>query len=409
MRALAIIALLVSSAVAAGCLGSEEPAPDGNEAVGKDSNTVGGSTNATFVNPDGRGVSAAANETNKTVVGKGGIEHLHDYWEGQTEKVIFDGDIYLEDPTFCDNKDTSKIGCYVLQLPVSDPAVLVYEGAVRLTVEATAFQPWVTGLQMKVRNGANPEWGSAVALAQDTPVEIPVSAIETDMPHASASQWAWKFIGNIAPGPESLWFPGSLRLEPDFHVKITVFKGDKIVDWPGHPDFYADKPYRVVMDKDASTKSVGAHDALFFGDEANVVRPDALISSGTGKIVIYLNITEVTAQTGDVEPDSFFIDYTNATGRWYGDYTEFSTGLNRVYGNKTDPTHVVITIPVKYTGWDSPYAPTSGWQFIVRSGYTGQGTQRGLCPGCLPYEVKYHMTIHAFLDPQYAGGDALEA
>ncbi|HWG92168.1 MAG TPA: hypothetical protein VNZ52_15060, partial [Candidatus Thermoplasmatota archaeon] len=398
--ALLTATLLVGTALA-GCLGGQE-APVDPQTV----NTTK-EEEPTFVNPEGRGVSAAANETNKTVVGKGGIEHLHDYWEGQTEKVIFDGPVKLRDPVFCDNKDTNKMGCFILQLPVSDPAVLVYEGAARVTVTATNFQPWLTGLEVRYKNGANTEWSSAAPLAPDAAFDIPVSAIETDMPHASASQWAWKFIGNKNLGPSTSFlsfFDTQAKYGPveslpdDFNVKITVHKGDKIVDWPGHPDFYADKPYRVVMDKRGATHNTGIQDQWLYGDEANVIRPDLLISSGTGNLTFYLNVTSSKLNGAEMAPDTFYIDYTNATGRWDGAYTEWNAFVNRLTGNKTDSGAYHFDMPVDYGGWDSPYAPVSGWQFLVRSSYSQDTPARsfGFCPGCFPYEVDFQMTVIAY-------------
>ncbi|HWG90393.1 MAG TPA: hypothetical protein VNZ52_06035 [Candidatus Thermoplasmatota archaeon] len=384
-----LVASLVLAAALAGCIGGTEEAPPA-------ANTVDNKTEnkTAFVNPTGT-TSAAANETNKTVVGKGGIEHLHDYWEGQTEKIIFEDDLYLSGPTFCDNKDTSKMGCVIVQLPVTDPATLVYEGASEVQVTVSAVKPWVEGLQMRYKNGANPSWSEILPLQPDVPAVLTLTAADTDMPHASASQWAWKFVST-----RSLSFAAP---EPDFHLQIKAVKGGRIVDWPGHPDFYADKPYRVVMDKDATTSINGIVDGFLYGDEANIVRPDLLISSGTGSIKIYLNVSAVRAQTGEVKPDRFFLEYTNATGYWDGDYTESNIAGNRVFGEAISQTEYVFTIPVKYTGWDSPYAPSSGWQFLIKSDY------QGFCNGCLPYEVDFHMTVIAFPDPQYLGGDALEA
>ncbi|HWG92169.1 MAG TPA: hypothetical protein VNZ52_15065 [Candidatus Thermoplasmatota archaeon] len=401
---LAAVTLLLTTAFA-GCIATDDiPGPQQVSAT----NTT--PKNTTFVNPTGT-VSAAENETNRTVVGKGGIEHLHDYWEGQTEKVIVDQDIYLTDSVFCDNKDTSKYGCYILRLPVTDPATLVFEGTGKVEITASAFQPWVQGLEMRYKNGANPDWGELLTLEQDKPVVLELSAIETDMPHATTSQWAWKFIGNKAIGPSSgaaavLQIPGDGRLSevPDFHLQIKVIKSGKVVNWPGHPDFYADKPHRVVLDRAAKTSTVGITDSGLYGDEANIVRPELLISSGTGNLTVYVNITGVTSAGGVVKPNRYILEYTNATGRWF-----------RTWGETLEPEKSYkIPIPVHYTGWDSPYAPTSAWQFrvialyLTQEGLPGPVTGIGLCPGCFPYEVEYQMTVIAFPDPQYLGTDALE-
>ncbi|HWG90392.1 MAG TPA: hypothetical protein VNZ52_06030, partial [Candidatus Thermoplasmatota archaeon] len=261
----------------------------------------------------------------------------------------------------------------------------------------------ITQLEMNYKNGANPTWSSPIPVQVDTPIVIEPSAIETDMPHAYSSQWAWRFVATNS-------VPGLNPTGPDFTVTVKVVKSGRIVDWPGHPDFYADKAYRVVMDKDGVTKNAGQHDQTLYGDEASIVRPDLLISSGTGNLTLYLNITSATTTTGEMKPDLFYIDYTNATGYWNGDYTEWNRAVNRLLGEKIDDTHYVMKMPVKHTGWDSPYAPSSGWQFLVRPGYKAEAENRGvyLSPQFLPYEVKFHLTIIATPDPQYLGGDALE-
>ena len=402
-----LVALVLLGASLAGCLGqtaTEEPVDNTLNTTDK--------KEPSFVNPDGRGVSAAANETNKTVVGKGGIEHLHDYWGGASEIAIIDRDIWLSDSVFCDNKDTSKFGCYILRPPVTDPPTLVFEGTGQMEITITAVQPWVQAIEMRYKNGANPDWGELLTLQPDTPLVIDVSAIMTDMPHATTSQWAWKFIGNKAVGPASaaaagLQIPGDGRFEsfvgqlPDFHVTIKVIKSAKVVDWPGHPDFYADKDFRVVLDRAARTSTVGITDSGLYGDDANIVRPDYLVSSGTGNLSVYINITNVKSP-GDVKPNRYILEYTNATGRWF-----------RTWGEELEPEKSYhISIPVHYTGWDSPYAPTSAWQFRVIALYgttsLPTGGAIGFCPGCFPYEVDYHMTIIAYPDPQYLGEDALE-
>lgn len=402
-----LVAFLVVSTSLAGCLGSMDESAGGNETDIK--STVSGNDNETFVNPDGS-KSAAANETNKTVVGKGGIEHVHDYWGGEQSKVIYDENVWLNDPMFCDNKDTSKLGCAIIRLPVTDPAVLVYEGTARVEIVVTSPGPGLQGLQMRYRNGANPIWGDLIDVAPGTPTFIDITPIETDMPHASSSQWSWKFVGNrnVAPSPLI-----SLAQVPDFHLTIIVHKGAKIVDWPGHPDFYADKPYRVVMEREATTKTVGAADSIVYGDEASIIRPDLLISSGTGKISVYINITSVNSP--GIQPNRYILEYTNATGDWYNDYRGPGR-INRVWGNVTEPEKsYVMDIPVKYTGWDSPYAPVSGWQFRVIALYgtiedipAGPIKGIGFCPGCYPYDITYQIKVIAYPDPQYVGTDALE-
>ena len=45
--------------------------------------------------PDGRGDISAFKETNRTETGTGGMMHAHDYWSGETRKVIWQQDIGL--------------------------------------------------------------------------------------------------------------------------------------------------------------------------------------------------------------------------------------------------------------------------------------------------------------------------
>ena len=395
-RTLALVALLLTGSLLTGCLTKFMAAEEEPPALTNTNETAPGTS--TFENPDGS-KSAAANETNKTVVGKGGIEHLHDYWSGADSITIIDQGVSLGMPYFCDNRDTSKPGCAVIRPPVTDPATLVFEGTGRMTITVSNVAPNVMGLEMSYKNGANPVWSAPVAVTPDTPIELELSAIESDMPHASASQWAWRFVGKPA-------IVYGNPVGPDFHVTITIHKSGKVVHWPGHPDFYADKPYRVVMEKAGVTRNAGIHDQWVYGDEANVIRPDLLVSSGTGNLTLYLNITSAKMNGVDMVPDVFYIDYTNATGYWRGDYTEWNPAVNRLIGEKISPTEYIMRMPVKYTGWDSPYAPVSGWQFIVRPGYYVPGVV-WLSPQTFPYEVEFHLTIIATPDPQYTGDAGL--
>lgn len=190
------------------------------------------------------------------------------------------------------------------------------------------------------------------------------------MPHSLASLWLFRLVTT-----------GS----HDFSVNITVTAvfGENAPVWPGHPDFYAESPVRVVLDAEGTTTEEGLGASLVKDYGYDYVNPDKLISWGTQKLVVFVNVTDI--QYGGavpVDPLYLYLRVRNATAQsdnTTGDEAEVGTGSQREY---------VWEIPVDANGMDSPYAPSSRWGFAMGAFYSAFSDSS-------PYTVSYRITVLA--------------
>ena len=400
MRAPPVAVLLVLPLLLAGCFGG------GGEVETADTPEANGTPTDPPALPDGRGTSAGSIETNKTEEGVGGVDHKHDYWEGQDTVMLYQDDITLSIfPTFPDGPGTTPKGVAYVKLP---PGRLVYEGAEKVTVlvgtPEVAFglaeDPSPAGLNMQVRTAADTDWRPAVPITYGTPLDIPVSPKETDMPHSTTSLWVFRLVAERG-------------LFSVVNVTITTSRGGDVVDWPGHPDFYADnKTHRVVMDSDVTTHINGFPENMFYENPKGWAAPTFLISHGTKRLEIWANVSGTTATSPTAaEPVSYVLNWHNASkADFEGDifnYVEDAEGKN-------DLKSYHFRLEVDEGGMDGPYQPSSRWGFRLEAGY-GNDAATGLpipfaggCTDCASYDVSYHLTIIAYpttLEEATGGGE----
>lgn len=384
------LALVLALLVLAGCIGAKQ------DPVKPASVNPNNSTNASNPDlPDGRGQSLGNLETNKTVNSTvDGKEHKHDYWKGKDNVVIYDADVgFFPTPLFPDGQGTQPKSVAYIKLPGNSSVgiPLVYEGSDKVSVLATlpadappAPPPPV--LKLQYRSAADSAWRDAGNLAYGTAAEIKVEAKETDMPHSVLSLWVFR-ITTDNPSATSI------------HLKITTHKGRDVVNWPGHPAFYADRDYRVVADhKKVKTHMSGIVDNLLLYDQGGTwASPDKLVSYGTGKLDVFINITGATADVPTVTPTGYFLEAHNAT--IIGPEAVFG---DRYFDSKNDLKSYHFTVPVDGQGMDGPYQPSSRWGFRVMATFDPGGVA-GLCPGCFGYDIEYELTVVAHYDPKAAG------
>lgn len=376
----AALALLVVTAAFPGCFGSEDEPPVAAtvEPATNDSTAA----NATL--PDDRGESAGLKETNVTEEGVGGELHMHDYWEGRESVVVLDERVYVSYlPLFPDGPDTAARNVAYVKLP---NGTLVYEGANRVTVEIRDPQitsqegiPYAAGapqMTLQYLTAADNEWRDAGALPWGTAVEIEVAPRETDMPHSTMSLWVFRLLTD-QPGP-----PKTL------HMTVTVYRGAAVVDWPGHPDFYANSDRRVVLDTTVKTRVNGMVENTLLYDQAGTwVSPEKLISWGTSRLEVAVVIEDISNDL-DAPPDGYYLEFHNAT--IVGPEFVFEDPI-RDESPPQDLTEWDFVVEVDPNGMDGPYQPESRWGFRIRATYAnGQ-----LCPGCFNYDITYTIRVVA--------------
>ena len=400
-----LVPALLLGAVFAGCISSDDPekgpdvAPQG----------AGGNgvldANETTTAPDGRGDIAAFKETNRTEMGVGGDMHAHDYWGGETRKVIasFDSGL-IPIPLIPDGKAPgTAIADYDLE-----PPNLVYEGTSQLEVVFTKVCVWSTEVVGYVTgNEENPcpvehphisiyvdyltaadEPGAFRAAGQATPGQplvIPVAPTEADMPHQTKSLWLFR----IYTGEANAF---------TYNVTITAVKGNAVVNWPPHPDLYADKTEREILNGEFTTESKGLVDYYLYGSDANWVYPDRVISYGTEKLEV--EVTFGSIEAGGVQPTFYYLDYKNAS--YLSKVGNGDMAGGRLVDEGTDGSTFRFTIPVDEQGLDTPYASKSRWgfRFMARFGDESQcpDVDQSLQQGCqvVPYKLTYAIRITAF-------------
>lgn len=369
-----LAALTILAAVAgAGCFNrdSEEPAPAVNETP------QGSEMNVTAE----RSVeSAAFQETNKTEDGLGGKAHTHDYWQGRGRvDVISQRTTIFPFPIL---GASNEVGSQSRDLQPPPPN-LVFEGT--QSVEVLVKEPMIARrggvdvphpapptLELWYLSAADAAaaWRDGGPVTYGAPVVIPVTGKEVDMPHSLASLWLFRLVTSDSH---------------DFSVNVTVTAvyGEDAPVWPGHPDFYADGPSRLVLDADGTTTEEGLGASLVKDYGYDYVNPEKLISWGTQKLVVFVNISDVQyGGAAPADPIYFYLRVRNATAQTDNttvDQAEVGTGSERSY---------MWELPVDANGMDSPYAPSSRWGFAMGAFYSAFSDSS-------PYTVSYHITIYA--------------
>lgn len=422
-----LIASLFLGGAFAGCLTGDAEPPEEPIAPVSDEDNRTLSENATL--PDGREFKAA-DEINKTEEGEGGVDHLHDYWEGRETVVAFDDLVqFSATPVYPDGEGTQAKSVAYVKLPCvraegaseEDPCApsLVYEGAERVDVVASAptlypqcevvnceadglpADPRSTGiphpappaLDLQYRSAADADWREPMPLAYDAPLSIEVAPLETDMPHSVRSLWVFRIttastdVGTI-------------------HLMITVHRGRDVVDWPGHPDFYAESNSRKVMDQHVTTQMSGVKEGYLYDAGGTWATPERLISHGTSKVIVIANVTSVTTATGQT-PTGFFLESHDATVIGpeirFGDRWSDRDATN-------DLASYDFEIPVALDGMDGPYQPSSRWGFRLMATFADidvpedapgvGGFGLGLCPACFEYTIEYDIVVIAIHEPE---------
>lgn len=387
MRPALIVLVMMFAPVFAGCFGGESEAP-----AAVDEPVVANETEPNATLPDGRGQALAFNETNATEEGVGGMEHLHDYWEGQETVVLLDERIYTSYfPLFPDGEGGEPRSVAYVKLgkvPGTEKDALVYEGANKVTVTISEPQvqqgtqlpgaphPAPPAMTLQYLTAADNAWRDAGALAWSETKEIEVAPRETDMPHSRSSLWVFRILTDKPIA------------DLTYHMLVTVHKGGSVVDWPGHPDFYATSDRRTVLETSVRTSVHGAAESIVLYDEMGTwVNPEKLISWGTKELEVTVRVTEVTNDI-DAAPDSYYLEYHNAT------IIGPEINLAEKATDDEPPSDLVewdFVVPVDDYGMDGPYQPESRWGFRVRATYAnGQ-----LCPGCFNYDIAYDIKVVA--------------
>ncbi|HWG92264.1 MAG TPA: hypothetical protein VNZ52_15545 [Candidatus Thermoplasmatota archaeon] len=399
----------------AGCIGGDEapPAPQ----VNTNNNTEGNLTvDGDVKSQDGRDL-AAFQETNRTEMGRGGMEHLHDYWEGKTTYTVMQGDWwFIPLPLQPDGNSKYPTGTAIADLS-PDIGRLVPEGTSKLEITVKIYGPTPQicsirgnqlpacivspvghplaeglGLEYVTANDNLGEWRDGGQLLNGVPTFIDLKPNEADMPHSTASLWLFRLY----------------TLEANsvgFNITVVAHKGYDVVNWPGHPDFYVEKPFRVVFDNTVDMSYSGWHTFNLYGDDSTWVTPEKLISWGTTRLEVYVNISEASLnpEYSFVQLKGWHLDAHNATNQPRIATTDIT--MDEYYDENTDGKNYHFTIPLDDAAYDSPYASVSRWGFRMLPDYEG-ALENGCIEMCPGFKMKASYTIIAWNDDKLKGAAA---
>lgn len=396
-RTLFLVVVLLGAGLT-GCIGgNDEPEPVGTTNTSAFNNT----------NPEGEKL-LAFEETNATEEGVGGVDHHHDYWNGQTRVVLFETSASMEPyapiATFQPPQGTFIYeATSVVEFTISNPQRRAcpyggtFDGDYGCTDNAGKIArgfgapvpadgvPRVddpnppTGLKLRYKHASTTTWIDAGELTWGTPLPIKITdPRHTDMPHATSSLWEFQV--------ES---PNQQDVTLTFTAKAELVKGeDDIPLWPGHPDFYAEKPSREVLnvvDWEACDQS--GCTSVKDQERTGPIPAQKLISYGTRTLHVWLNITDAQFPIPATQPQSWFLYHNNATGR---------DNVTDQFDQETysiDKREFYWVLPVDDGAMDSPYADGSRWTFDLGAALA---TPVVSCYGnCADWYAKYNLVVHA--------------
>lgn len=345
--------------------------------------------NETTEAPDGRGEISAFKETNKTEMGTGGDMHSHDYWGDKTRIDLLSETMwFIPLPAWpCRSGNAPDGDCYNPGTSIADidlPApTLVYEGTGSIEV---LFKDYCIGPTEGGECVPNPQvkmgfdyltaadepgqWRTYGFVEPGTPVVIPVKPEEADMPHQAKSFWLFRIYTEYATSVT-------------FNFTVTAVKGNAVVDWPPHPDLYAETSTRLIFDGPVHGEYAGDVDNNLYGTDATWTFPERIISYGTESLQVEIEKGTWGASWPEPAAEEWILEVNNAS------YIP-KVGNGAPAGYQLEPvsidgTKYVFDIPVDAAGYDTPYGQHSRWSFrFVPAEDHG-----------LPWAVDYTMKITA--------------
>ena len=419
VRALAVASLFLMTALA-GCLGGEEAPQDPVDTQNTNTSNNVIDANESTTAPDGRGKIQAFEETNKTESGVGGMEHTHDYWQGRERiDVAYIDSGMIPFPVYPCRSGRADSGgdCYNPGTSIADydmataaegiETPLIFEGTKQVVLTATVLEgpadgaPATTDLNFDFITASDEPgaWRPGGVLKLNEPVTIDIKPTEADMPHQVKSLWLFRLYTT-----DATWI--------DFNITITAVRGYDVVNWPPHPDLYADRTERLIYDGAFEADSRGTVDSITYGSDSQWFHPEKVISWGTDRLEI--EITNVNLQTQvPVDPAGFLLEVHNASKPpLLGHGAQYGARLSDPSSDGTSYKFTVNTAGDEES-YDTPYAQGSRWGFRFVPDFDTVG---GACiddeflqqilVGCqvVPWTISYNIKIVAY--GHSTGGDA---
>lgn len=383
-RPVFVVAMLLAVGFA-GCLKGDEPPPPVDVQNTNQTGTIKDNETAA---PDGRGKISAFNETNKTeTTGIGSMMHEHDYWKGKERLDVgyIDGGLIpfplapckradgacsagaTTPSTSGDSGDTYPVGTAIADFLKAPKETLIPEGTKQLEFKLVRLSGLDQVGEPAPKPPANPlgevyfdylaandepgKFHKGGQLKLDTPFTIDLKPTDADMPHQTASLWIFRIYSNTQ------------MVAFEFNITITAIRGYDVVNWPPHPNLYADRPDRIIHDGPVKLQSKGTIDSNVYGSDAGWVHPEKVISWGTDSVDIEITNVAFTSQA-PIQPSGWVFEYNNASKPpLLGNGAQYSARLKDA-GSDGKTFHFSIDLTTdRGDAMDTPYAQYSRWGF----------------------------------------------
>lgn len=433
-RALCATVVIVLASLA-GCISRDGEAPK-EQLTDTSQETVIDANDSTTA-PDGRTISAFQ-ETNRTEMGTGSMNHEHDFWQGKErlESVAWIDAGLIPIPLLpckkpgggCSvgsttpNTDTYPALTTIADFELGAPPEMgmIYEGTKQVELVLTKYEGpstcvrSISGVEVNQCTPAPPgnpagkvffdylpandepgAFRTGGELKLNEPFIIDIAPTDADMPHQAKSLWIFRIYSNS----EMVWF--------EFNITINLIKGYDVVDWPPHPDLYADNPVREVFNAPVHLESKGSVDAFTFGSDAGWVNPQKVISWNTKKVEVKVTNVQFAGDADAIAPPSgFMLEYHNASDPFLMANDVAGVRMEDPGSDGSTYNFVIdLTSDAGYA-YDTPYAEYSRWGFrlvpfwddgTTESGCIDEMFFPGILFGCAwyPWKIDYVMEIKA--------------
>ncbi len=343
-------ALVVLSALLAGCQSTEDAGPGGI----------------------GRPVTASEAPPPTFAPGAMG-GHIHDYWNDETSRVLMDSAVsvtvvhnhLLDEPPRpqhlhnCaeETVSTSQGGSVTFTLPSGE---IVPPGTERLEFTFTWSDPTVTGVRFYYRppSHGHTEGGDghdhsnltdAGRLESGVPVVLPLTSGMADLGHDTQSHWAFYVCSDTENSPNLA--QGSIRME------VVAFRVAELTPDPPHPDHWLGASRLMIAHYNWTGSTWSALNQGEGTWHHLALHPGAVVPMGTHHVTVeaWMNATGPAADALPGRPLLYYKDSTQVD--W----------IYKAVEGEPDGTKWTFLIPVEdFNALDSPYASRSNWDFWLR-------------------------------------------
>lgn len=268
--------------------------------------------------------------------------HIHDYWNGQNELLVYDDDVTYQGFL------TEDEGRFVTLTPPDGAMVIPGTRWINVTMHATTTVVGEIDYAFYYR-AANQETNET-PIAPEEELSLPVVEEMNDLPHSGVTQWSFALVLYSSPSTTPDW------ADAEFSVVITIGKKPgPLPVAPPHPDHWNGADSLLRFEERGALDSV-----LGTGSEQPPMQPQSqLIPPLTATVVVRFDYNSSTDPNLHYRPEL----------SWKG--ADRKQGMEELHAPPANSAYrqqggfAEWTIDVEPRMWDSFYASNSSWNFGI--------------------------------------------